>query len=75
MLVALQITYVYDYLTKSCRQHEVIQNHEKNVFAMLDKAKPDKVNVRGLNLVTAICTTLKVSRLPLWRELLVRSRA
>jgi hypothetical protein len=29
MHVALQIPYVYDYITKSCRQQaEVIQNHE-----------------------------------------------
>jgi hypothetical protein len=29
MLVAFQIPYVYDYITKSCRQQaEVIQNHE-----------------------------------------------
>jgi hypothetical protein len=30
MLMAFQIPYVYDYITKSCRlQAEVIQNHEK----------------------------------------------
>jgi hypothetical protein len=44
-------------------------------FAILDKAKPDTENIRGLNLEVDIFTTAQVSRLPLSRELLVSSRA
>jgi hypothetical protein len=45
------------------------------MFAILDKAKHDTGNTRGLNLAAVIFTTVQVSRLPLWRELLVSSRA
>jgi hypothetical protein len=37
MHVAFQIPYIYDYITKSCRQQaEVIQNHENEMFVTLD---------------------------------------
>jgi hypothetical protein len=43
MHVAFQIPYVYDYITKSCRQQsEVIQNHENENVHTLDKARPHK---------------------------------
>jgi hypothetical protein len=46
-----------------------------NMFAILDKAKPDTGNTKGLNLAAVMFTTSQLSRLPLWRELLVSSRA
>jgi hypothetical protein len=45
------------------------------MYAILDKAKPHTENRKGLNLAAVICTTVQVSRLPLWPELLVSSRA
>jgi hypothetical protein len=30
-----------------------------NLFAILDKAKPDTENVRGFNLATATCTAVQ----------------
>jgi hypothetical protein len=67
MHVALQIPYIYDYVSKLCRkQAEVIK-----MFAKLDKAKPDTENIRGLNFSAVMCTTVQVSRLPWYRKLLV----
>jgi hypothetical protein len=34
------------------------------MFAILDKAKPDIENIRGLNLVAVIHATVQVTRLP-----------
>jgi hypothetical protein len=63
---AFQIPYVYDYITKSCRQQaEVIQNHEMKMFATLDKVKTNTNNIRALNWAAVMCTTVQVSRL-LW---------
>jgi hypothetical protein len=54
--MAFQIPYVYDYVTKLCRQQaDVVQDNEIKIFATLDKAKPDKENIRGLNLVAVRC--------------------
>jgi hypothetical protein len=65
MHVAFQIPYVYDYITKLCRQQaEVIQNHENEMFATLDKARPHTENIRGLNLAAVTCTTVQVPKLP-----------
>jgi hypothetical protein len=45
--MAFKLPYVYDYLTKLCRQQaEVIQNHENEMFVTVDKAKPDTGNMR-----------------------------
>jgi hypothetical protein len=63
--VGFQIPYVYDYITKLCRkQAEVIQNHENEMFATMDKPKPSIENIKGFNLAVVICTTAQVSRLP-----------
>jgi hypothetical protein len=35
------------------------------MFVVLDKAKPDTENIRGLNVTTAKHTTVQVTRLPL----------
>jgi hypothetical protein len=45
------------------------------MFAVLDKVKPDTGNTNGLNLAGVMFTAVQVSRLPLWRQLLVSSRA
>jgi hypothetical protein len=45
------------------------------MFAVLDKAKPNTGNTRGLNLAAVMFPTVQVSRLPLWPELPVSSRA
>jgi hypothetical protein len=43
MHVAFQITYVYDYITKSCRQHvEVSQNHENVRYIEQSEARHRK---------------------------------
>jgi hypothetical protein len=34
------------------------------MFAILDKAKPDTENIRGLNLAAVMCTSVHVTRLP-----------
>jgi hypothetical protein len=63
---AFQISYVYDYITKSCRQKlKSTEIMKMQMFATLDKAKPDTENIRGLNLAAVMCTTVQVSRL-LW---------
>jgi hypothetical protein len=75
MRVAFQIPYVYDYIIKSCRQQaEVIQNNENENVFYNDKTKPDTGNPRKY-LAAVMFTTVQVSRLPLWSELLVSSRA
>jgi hypothetical protein len=53
-------------MTKLSRQQaEVIQNHENEMFAILDKAKPDTENTRGLSLAAVKRATVQVTRLPL----------
>jgi hypothetical protein len=64
--MALKLLYVYDYITKLCRQQaEVIQNHENAMFTILDKTEPDTENIRGLNLAAVKHETVQVNRLPL----------
>jgi hypothetical protein len=36
-----------------------------NIFPIQDKAKPDTVDIRGLNLAAAKHTTVQVTKLPL----------
>jgi hypothetical protein len=63
--MAFNILYVYDYITKLCRQQaEVILIMIMKMFATLDRAKPDTGNTRGLNLAAVKHTTVQVSRLP-----------
>jgi hypothetical protein len=40
------------------------------MFAIFDKANPDTINIRGLNLATVKHMTVEVIRLPLLPELL-----
>jgi hypothetical protein len=61
--LAFHIPYVYDYITKLCRQQaEVIQTIAMEMFATLDKAKPTTGNKRGLNLAAVKHTTVQVSK-------------
>jgi hypothetical protein len=63
MHVALQIPYVYDYITKLCRkQAEIIPIMKMKMYAILDKAKPHTENIKGLNMAAVISTTVQVSR-------------
>jgi hypothetical protein len=60
--------YVYDYITKLCReQAEVIQNHENEHVCSIgrDEARPDTENIRGLNLAVVKLMTVQVTKLPL----------
>jgi hypothetical protein len=62
--VAFQIPYMYDYITKLCRQQaEVIQIKIMKMLATLAKAKTINECVRGLILAAVTCTTVQVSRL------------
>jgi hypothetical protein len=62
--MAFNLPFVYDYITKLCRQHaEVIQNHENYHVSSTDKAKPDKENIRGLNLAAVKLMTVPVTKL------------
>jgi hypothetical protein len=63
---AFKLPYIYDYITKLCRQQaEVIQNVRMQIFTTLDKAKPDTGNIRGLKLAAVKHTTVQVTRPPL----------
>jgi hypothetical protein len=63
--MAFKLPYVYDHITKLCRQQaDVILNHDNEKFATLDKAKPDTGNTRRLNLAAVKHTTVQVTRLP-----------
>jgi hypothetical protein len=55
--------------------HNTVNIMKTKKVAILDKAKPDTGNTKGLSLAAVVCTTVQVSRLPLWRQLLVGSRA
>jgi hypothetical protein len=57
MHVAFQIPYVYDYITKSCRQQaEVILNHENENVRYIGQGESTE-NIRGSNLAAVMCTT------------------
>lgn len=57
-----QIPYIYDYKTKLCRQQaQVIQTLKIHIFQILDKAKPNSENIRGLNLEAIKDMTVRVS--------------
>jgi hypothetical protein len=62
---AFNIPYIYDYITKLCRQQaEVIQNHENANARNIEQgeAQRSKLN-RGLNLAAVKRTAVQVSRL------------
>jgi hypothetical protein len=53
------------------KSHKIMKT---KMFA-IDKARPDTGNTKGLNLAAVMLMTVQVSRLSLWRQLLVNSRA
>jgi hypothetical protein len=62
--MAFKLLYIYDYITKLCRQQaEVIKIMKMQMFATLDKANRDTGNIRGLNLASVKHTTVQVTRL------------
>jgi hypothetical protein len=64
------LPYIYDYITKLCRQQaEVYKIMKMNMFAVWDKMKPDIENIRGLNLAMVKIKTVQVNKLPLWHKI------
>jgi hypothetical protein len=64
--MAFQVLYIYDYIMKWCSQQaEAIQNHEMQMFVILEKAQPNTENIRGLNLAAVKHVTIRVTRQPL----------
>jgi hypothetical protein len=63
---AFNLRYVYDCITKLCRQQaEVKQNYENEHVHSTGQAKPDTENIRGLNLAVVKLITIQVTKLPL----------
>jgi hypothetical protein len=59
---ACNLSYVYVYITKLCRQQaELIKYHGNEHVRIYDKAKPDIGNIRGLNLAAVKLTTIQVT--------------
>jgi hypothetical protein len=67
---AFQIPYVYDYITKLCRQQaKSFKTGKMQMFTTMDKSKPKIENAIGLNLAAVMCTAVTVTELQLWHEL------
>jgi hypothetical protein len=63
--MAFRIRYVYEYITKLCRQQaEVIQNHDNENVRIIGQGEADTGSIRGLNLPAVMHTTVQVTRLP-----------
>jgi hypothetical protein len=63
--------YMHDYITKLCgQQAQPCKIKKMQIFAILDKAKPDTENVRGLNMDAVRRMTVQVTRLLLRCETL-----
>jgi hypothetical protein len=64
---AFNLPYIYDYLTKLCRQQaEVTKSCKCKYSRHRNRWSPtDKIRRRGLNLAAVKCTTFQVTRLPL----------
>jgi hypothetical protein len=61
---AFNSPYIYDYVTKLCRQQaELYKIMKMQMSALLGKAKPDTENIRGLNLAAVKRKTVHASRL------------
>jgi hypothetical protein len=60
MHVAFQIPYVYDYITKSCRQQaEVIQNHENETVRYIGQGKYKRLKLGGGHVYN--CSSIKTA--------------
>jgi hypothetical protein len=63
--MAFKIPYVYDYITKLCRQQaEVIQNHDNENVRNTGQGEARHRSIRGSNLAAVMHTTVQVTRLP-----------
>jgi hypothetical protein len=66
MYKAFHMLYVYDYITKSCRQQaEIFQNHESENVLYTGHGEARHRKYKGFNLVAVMCMTVQVSRLSL----------
>jgi hypothetical protein len=62
LLKAFNIPYIYDYITKLCRQQaEVIQNHENANVRNAGQGEAQHRKHKGLNLAAVKPTTVQVS--------------
>jgi hypothetical protein len=53
--MAFNVPYVYDHVTKLCRQQaEIIKTMRMNMFAAYDRATPYMENIRGFNLAAKL---------------------
>jgi hypothetical protein len=59
------LSYVYDYITKLCRQQAEVIQYDENEHVPNEKSKPDIENVRGLNLAAGKRMTAQLTKLPL----------
>jgi hypothetical protein len=64
--VAFNISYVYDFFTQLRRlQAKVIQNHANATVRQTGQSEAMyKINIRELNLVAVMLTTINVTKLP-----------
>jgi hypothetical protein len=56
--MALQVPYIYNCAGNKQRSYKIMKMQK---FVMLEKAKPDKENIRGLNSVMVECTSVQVT--------------
>jgi hypothetical protein len=69
---AFNITYVYDYITNSCRQQaEVIQNHENENVRYVGQGEARYRKYKRRNLAAVMCMIVQVTRLSLLCKLLL----
>jgi hypothetical protein len=60
--MAFHLAYVYDYMTKLCRQQaEAILNHDNEIVRNIGQGEAR--HIRGLNLAVVRHTTVQVTRL------------
>jgi hypothetical protein len=56
---ALNLPYMYCYITKLCRQQaDVIRNHENDYVRGIGQGEPDIENIKGLNLAAVKLTAV-----------------
>jgi hypothetical protein len=64
--ISFHIPYVYDYITKLCRQQaQVIQNHENMQVHNIGKGEADTENIKSLNLAVVRRMAVQVIKLAL----------
>jgi hypothetical protein len=67
--MAFNLPYLYDYITKLCReQADVIQNYENEHVRSVEQGEAGIKIVRGLNFGVAKLTTVEVIKLPLYHN-------